>query len=297
MFVLAHLSDPHLALPRPALRELASKRAIGFFNWYRKRRHVHRGDVLAGLVADILAHKPDHIACTGDLVNIAARGEFEPALDFLRALGPPNTVTLTPGNHDAYVAKGTHWSETHWGDYMQGDHRAEGAPRFPFVRRRGPLAVVGVSSAVPTRPFRATGLVGPSQLAGLGHLLRGLRDEGRFRVVLIHHPPQSPRSQRMKWLVDAEAFRDTLRREGAELVIHGHDHVHSLVWIAGPERSIPTVGVPSASALPRGRHPGAGYNLYRISGEPGAWSCEAVARGTRDGIWVDLARQELTARD
>ena len=29
-------------------------------------------------------------------------------------------------------------------------------------------------------------------------------------------------------------------------VLHGHDHVHSTVWIEGPQRAIPAIGVPSA---------------------------------------------------
>ena len=43
MFVLAHLSDPHLApLPRPRPLELLSKRGLGYLNWLRKRRLIHR---------------------------------------------------------------------------------------------------------------------------------------------------------------------------------------------------------------------------------------------------------------
>jgi hypothetical protein len=42
-FVLAHVSDPHLApLPQPQLIELIGKRATGFVNWRRKREAIHR---------------------------------------------------------------------------------------------------------------------------------------------------------------------------------------------------------------------------------------------------------------
>jgi hypothetical protein len=44
--------------------------------------------------------------------------------------------------------------------------RADGTP-FPFVRRRGPLALIGVSSAVPTPPLMATGRLGRAQLDAL----------------------------------------------------------------------------------------------------------------------------------
>ena len=52
MFVLAHLSDGHLApLPVPNPFELASKRGLGFLNWLRKRHRIHRREVLDALVA------------------------------------------------------------------------------------------------------------------------------------------------------------------------------------------------------------------------------------------------------
>ena len=36
---------------------------------------------------------------------------------------------------------------------------------------------------------------------------------------------------------------------GAELVLHGHDHLHMINWLAGPNGTrVPAVGVPSASA-------------------------------------------------
>ena len=63
------------------------------------------------------------------------------------------------------------------------------------------------------------------------------------------------------------------------LVLHGHNHMHELHWLPGPNGRIPSVGVSSASGAPgRAAHPGA-YNLYRISGEPGAWRCELESWG------------------
>src|SRR6266480_6250459 len=101
MFVLAHLSDPHLGpLPRPRLAELAGKRAAGFFNWRRKRHRIHRADVLARIVADLKAQAADHIAVTGDLVNISLTGEYAPARAWLAALGSPRDVTLVPRSEE-----------------------------------------------------------------------------------------------------------------------------------------------------------------------------------------------------
>jgi 3',5'-cyclic AMP phosphodiesterase CpdA len=291
MFLLAHLSDPHLApLPRPRVLELVGKRATGYVNWRRKRQLVHRSDVLGRIVADLKQQAPDHIAVTGDLVNIAIAAEFKPARGFLEALGSAREVTLVPGNHDAYVRSGIGYSQLHWDASMRGDDGGS----FPFLRRRGPLALIGLSSAVPTAPFMATGQLGAEQITGLGELLE--RCAGSFRVVMIHHPPDSKPSRRFKRLLDGPAFRAALARHGAELVIHGHDHERALIHLDGPQRPIPVVGVPSASEASPGEHDPAGYNLYRIEGDNGAWRCEVVSRGlTPDGKQVVEIKRMMLA--
>jgi 3',5'-cyclic AMP phosphodiesterase CpdA len=278
MFVLAHLSDPHLApLPIPHPFELLSKRGLGFLNWLRKRRAIHRPEVLAALVDDVKARAPSHIAVTGDLINLSLSNEFAPARAWLESLGGPNVVTIVPGNHDAYVRAAADFASRDWGEYMRGD----GGESFPFVRRRGPLALIGMSTALPTPPFAATGRLHGDQLGRLGDILAALDREGAFRVVLIHHPPVAGANY-FRRLVDASALRELLHQHGAELVLHGHHHEASLVWLPGPQSSIPAIGVPSASGA-HGRHDDpAGYNLYEVEGAPGAWRCTMVVRRLRD---------------
>ena len=294
MFVLAHLSDPHLGpLPSPRLSELAGKRATGFVNWRRKRHRIHRADVLARMTADLKTQAADHIAVTGDLVNISLAGEYAPARAWLAALGTPRDVSLVPGNHDAYVRAAATYPQLHWGEYMRGDEAGETA--FPFVRRRGPLVLIGLSTAVPTAPFLATGHLGREQIAILAAALGRYGREGLFRVVMMHHTPISKPARHFKRLVDGSEFRAALARQGAELVIHGHDHVHSLIEVEGPQGRIPVVGAPSASAVAPGRNDGAGYNLYRIDGSRAGWRCEAIWRGLAAdrGETVELMRLML----
>jgi 3',5'-cyclic AMP phosphodiesterase CpdA len=297
MYTLTHLSDPHLA-PLPALRlaDLTSKRVLGWAHWRRTRHRIHRAEQAAALVQDLKAQAPDHVAVTGDLVNIALAAEFPQARDWLQTIGPPHDVTLVPGNHDAYVGSALAAHAAHWGEFMRGDDATAPGLVFPFVRRRGPLVLIGLTSAVATAPFMATGRLGAEQIARLDTLLPRLA--GHFRVVLIHHPPGRSRSGRFKRLTDAPALRAALARHGAELVLHGHDHVHALDWLAGPRGPIPALGVPSASAAPVAGHhvEPAAYNLYRIEGEAGAWRCEAVTRGfgAAGGGIVELKRQDLT---
>jgi 3',5'-cyclic AMP phosphodiesterase CpdA len=293
-FTLAHLSDPHLApLPAPVLRELAGKRALGYLNWTRNRHKVHRRDVLDGLVADLRARRPDHVAVTGDLVNIALEAEFAPARAWLESVGTPEHVTVVPGNHDAYMRATQHRFAEIGGDYLRGDGALTADPiTFPFVRRRGPLALIGVSSAVPTPPFMATGWLGQAQLDALDRILSELSTEPAFRVLLIHHPLRS--DSHYKRLTDSDELLALLKRYGVELILHGHDHIHSTMWLDGPRGSIPAVGVPSASAIAHGHYPAAAYNLFSIERDGDAWRCEQTVRGFGDDVRIrELRRVQL----
>lgn len=294
-FTLAHLSDPHLGpVPKPSFGELLGKRGIGYFNWMRNRRLRHSRHEADALVRDIKAQNADHIAVLGDLINLGLKAEFAPALDWMRSVGSPAYVTLVPGNHDSYVRETADTFATAWADYMQGDGERAVPAAFPFLQRRGPLALIGLCSAVPKPPFIAAGTLGSAQLEKLDGLLASLANDDTFRVLLIHHPLHSPLARWHKRLTDAPALLDILRKHGVDLVLHGHDHKHSLMWFDGPRR-IPAVGVPSASAVAGQNHFAAAYNLFRISREANTWRCDWIERGFqsgKDGI-SELSTQRL----
>lgn len=284
-FRLAHLSDPHVGpLGRPRLSQLFGKRATGYANWRRGRSRSHDMSTLSALVADIRAQEPAHIACTGDLCNIGLPSEWATAASFMEALGAPETVSLVPGNHDAYVRGSLEGLLKACGAYTADDSGS--VARFPYLRRRGPVALIGLSSAIPTKPFVASGRLGPPQLAAAETLLRALATEpGRpCRVVMIHHPPHPGGASPGRELKDAAAFAAMIGRAGADLILHGHNHLSSLAWLAGPDgRTVPVVGVPSASALPEGHGalPGrrAGYVLFEIERNGEGYSIAGRRRG------------------
>jgi len=288
-FTLAHLSDPHLPpLPAARLRDLAGKRALGYLNWTRNRHKYHRREVLDALVADMKAQQPDHIAVTGDLVNLALEAEFAPARTWLESVGTPQQVTVVPGNHDAYVRGTRHRFAGTFEKYLRGDAGADGAT-FPFVRRRGPLALVGVSSAVPTAPLMATGRLGRAQLDALDRHLAQLSTDEAFRVLLVHHPLHS--DSRIKRLTDSRALRAVLKARGVDLILHGHDHIHSTMWFEGADRRIPAIGVPSASALAHRHYPAAAYNLFSIARDGNQWRCVQTVRGIDADFRIEQIKQ------
>jgi len=248
-------------------------------DWWRHRVHLHLPDALAGSGADSKKQKPDHIALTGDLVNVALPQEFRRAAQWLAAFDGPERITVIPGNHDAYVS--VTWKETMglWGAYIASDGAApaEGYDVFPTLRRRGEIALIGLSTGVPKPPLLATGTLGDEQIARTEKLLADLGKEGLCRVVLIHHPPLTDQS-RWKHLTDIAAFQAMIRRVGCELVLHGHNHRSEAARIEGPAGPIPVLGVTSASAAPDSKYGRARYHLIHIEREDNGWRLRVELR-------------------
>ncbi|MCA3626324.1 MAG: metallophosphoesterase [Methylobacterium sp.] len=286
--LLAHLSDPHIGpLPAMPFRAMANKRLTGVLNWHRARATIHSMAVLEAIIADIRQHKPDHIALTGDLVNVGYPPEFPVAARMVETLGSGTDVSVIPGNHDAYVRGSLPAMDEVFAPFMcsDGDQSPRKKPlaeRFPYLRVRHHVAFIGVNTGVPTVPFFATGTMGAEQGDKLGRLLEETGRQRLFRVVMLHHPPVTRGVKFGRGLTDALRFEQVLGRHGAELVLHGHNHHFSVQRIAGPRVQIPVVGVGSASAVPGTVQHLAEYNLMRIV--PGS---ERAVHVERRGIALD----------
>lgn len=302
MFRLAFLSDPHLApLPRPALGELMSKRLLGYLNWLRSRKGIHDRKILDALTKDLLLQNPDHIAVGGDLINLALRDEFALALDWLQMLGSPQKISVVSGNHDAYVRFDYSTGTGLWEAYMSslGRKTKQLSPcqsGFPYVRRFGKIALVGVNSGIPTAPFVAAGEVGPDQCAALERILAELGKQDFYRIVMIHHPPLIGQSSARRGLRDVIELERILRERGVELVLYGHRHFHSIDTLETASGTASVVGVPSASSCDDRADHLARYNLFEIRKERENWHCEMTGRGlrSRNGEITQLERRMLT---
>ncbi len=284
MFKLAHLSDVHLSpLPPVRFSELISKRITGYLNWKLNRGGAMQDNVLDGLVAHIKHQNPDHIAVTGDLVNLALEEEFEKTSCWLSQLGPGESVSVIPGNHDAYVPGALKHGLSEWKPYVTGDE-PDPEHLFPYLRRRGNISIIATNSGKATAPFMATGYFDRQQDRATRLLLDREKAAGQFRVVLIHHPPFKEATSWHKRLVNAERFRRMIDDCGAELILHGHTHIDSFQTISGGDNDAPVIGVPSAShnlnTQASGHHrPPARYNLFEITGSPENWSCDWSEHG------------------
>ncbi len=282
-FTLAHITDLHLTtLKNTTIKQLLNKRMLGYLSWWRKRRFVHRFDIIEALLEDLKTTRPEHIAITGDLTHLGLPDEFAEAEQWLTRLGAPDQVTVIPGNHEAYV--GQKWADklSKWSPYLNSDESLDGirtADFFPSLRIRGPVALIGLCSARPSLPLLAIGSLGQKQLSGLEVLLQQTGDKGLLRIVLIHHPPVPGTVNWRKRLTDGKALTTVLARHGAELVLHGHAHTPALSVLETPSGAIPVVGAPSASELSPWTGNCAKYNIYRMRRLGASWELTMSVRG------------------
>jgi 3',5'-cyclic AMP phosphodiesterase CpdA len=280
---LAHCSDLHL-LSHDGARwlDLANKRWIGAMNLLSNRSRHYHVEAFDDMVSDLNAEGVDHVLCTGDVTNLALRQEFAFArarFDKL-ALGPLG-VTVIPGNHDAYVAEGVPLFAEMFAAFAACDPGWEPGPaggrpdkpgepddvRWPIVRVRGELALIGTSTSRATPWFTAYGRLGPGQLARLKTVLADPRLADKIRVVAIHHPPAGKRAaSRIRGLRDHAAFAEVIAETGADLIVHGHEHRDMTESLPGPTGPVPVRGIPSGTYLHNKPERTARYRIYELGG-------------------------------
>lgn len=267
-----HISDIHLLdLSGVSMWRYLNKRLTGRVNLALKRSRSHDGRLLDAALEMIPKLGVGHLVVTGDLTNLALESEFDLVQRSLR--GAPVPTTVIPGNHDTYtrgsVRKGRF--ESFLAEFMEGE-RLAGAS-YPFVKREGGVALIGVSTAIASLPLYAIGQVGADQLARLEMILQVTAAEGLARVVLIHHPVVDGVSGARHDLIDRSAFAEVIARHGADLILHGHEHRVVETVLPGPRGPVPVHGVSSGTS---------------VSTKPGHQACFSVYDASADHIKREL---------
>jgi 3',5'-cyclic AMP phosphodiesterase CpdA len=285
-FTLVHVSDFHICRPGTApWSAFVNKRALSLLSWKVRRGREHDPKVLEALAKATGGIPADQVAVTGDLTQLGLPAEFDRAREHLQQFGPPARVFAIPGNHDALVAAPAGDPFAAVADYLASDPPPDPSrPRFPSLRIRGRLALVGVSTAHPTRPLSAAGSIGSDQLARLAALLQACGREAKYRVILIHHAPLADGVSPHKRLLDAAGLFTVIERHGAELILHGHTHRRSHGRLPGPTGPVPVVGISSGTAVADDPRRRAVLRVFRIHPAGTGW------RTTRQDHAYDPAR-------
>lgn len=251
---ILHLSDVHIAVPRPGWRpsDWASKHLTGWVNWRflgRARSFRHAADVLSQFARHVDEFRPDLVVFSGDACALGFPAESAEAARLLRVRDLPGIAV--PGNHDHYTrtAVARRGFEDAFAPWLVGE-RVDGAT-YPFARRTGSMWFVGVNSAVPNRGiFDASGLVGPEQLDRLDRLLSRLGDEPK--ALVTHYPFCTAEGQpepRLHGLRDRDALAEVVRKHGIELWFSGHRH---RPFQHRPSDTVPLHVIGAGSATQRG---------------------------------------------
>lgn len=296
---IAHLSDLHLLdLTGAGATRFMNKRFTGWVNLKLKRGHTHKPEPVFAAAEEVRARGVDHVVITGDVSNLALEREFDRVQDLLGRFGlGPENVSLVPGNHDAYTRGAVRsrrfqsWFAAHMTSDLSVDSLDEkGKPSaFPFVRLRGPLAIVGLSSAVARLPLIASGTLGDRQLAALGRLLDHPEVQRRTPVFLQHHPVHNPPSfakTLAEGLLDAKALHGAIDHLRHGLLLHGHLHRRMHRILETKHGQIEAVGATSASLLDDREDRMAGFNLYDFA-DDGKLSAISALRYVRGGGFVE----------
>ena len=223
---LIHLTDLHLA-PPPDWRSFRGrsqfgKRYLGYVSWWRRRRHSLREGWYLELVEAVQKTGADRILVTGDLTQTGTVEEIEAAVASLQQLGRPEEILLVPGNHDLYAAESAARAADAWAGYLHLEDAG-----YPVSWQHREVLVVGLCSAEPTPPLSATGQLGEDQCARFEALLAG--HDARVKLVMLHHPPLPRMVQARKRLRDAATLQAILETQGADIVLHGHQHRNRMV--------------------------------------------------------------------
>jgi len=296
-FRLAHVSDTHVLSPEGVhWRELFfNKRITGWANTRLRRGRVYRRRYLEAVLDD--ASNADHVVVTGDVTNLALEGEYAEAWRLFARRAGRAEITVVPGNHDLYLPsiRRERRFERRFAPFIRSDFPELGVPvdagTYPFVKLRGPAAIIGLSSAVPRPPFVSAGRLGRPQLRALEAILARPEVRDRIPVILVHHPPVDSRPRLLQLhdgLVDAASLREVLAPLTRGLVLFGHLHARFRCRLGALDAVCA-----SGAALD---HPDetvrAGYNSYVLD-ESGVTEIEARVV---DSSGESLRRTEIRER-
>lgn len=223
---IAHLSDVHTLDPehrRSSARYRFATKAVSLGRPVDPRERARK---LARGLAAAKASGADHVVITGDLTEVGDAKEFE---HFARILDearlPEGSVTLVPGNHDAYT------TAAGWRRALEGPLARYATASATFAGKvvdRGELAFLPIDTSCFQSIARSGGMFTPEA----ARAVQARIDDSAFRdksiVLVMHHPPferhSNPLSEWIDGLRGCKHVLEMLARHPRVQILHGHMH-------------------------------------------------------------------------
>jgi Icc protein len=220
---IAHLSDVHILGPRPSprLQTLSMK----FLSIGRKLDPQGRIKKLRQALAFAVKGGADHFVVSGDLTEVGAPEQFETFAEVLHDAGlGPASVTLVPGNHDAYTS-GEAWRIALRGPLAAYAESSAGAPGK--VVDRGNVVLLPLDVSYHQSIAWSAGELTAAAAAALEKRLDDPWLTGKSVVVVQHHPPFAHARRIWQWIDGLRGharLTELLTRRPQVHLLHGHMH-------------------------------------------------------------------------
>lgn len=222
---IAHLSDVHILDTREKGRGARYRFATSLVGVGRNgRTPADRARRLAAALALGKTRGADHFVVSGDLTELGEDAEFEQFAEVLHDAGlADDSVTLVPGNHDAYASADA-WQRALRGPlarYSKGS--AMGAGK---VVDRGSAAFLPIDTSRYQSIARSSGEFTKEAAEAITKRLEDPAFASRPTVLVLHHPPFHP-IKALSWLDGLRGGQfvlDLLVRFPKLQLLHGHLH-------------------------------------------------------------------------
>lgn len=223
---IAHISDVHLLDPKTVDQGARYRIATKMVSLGRPIDPEGRRGKLLRALRLAKAKGADHFVVSGDLTEVGTDREFELFAEVLgEAELPAESVTLVPGNHDAYS------TPDGWKRALLGPLRSFVNASVEFGAKcvdRGNVVFVPIDSTRFQSIVRSGGEVTEATVRALSLALNDSAFAGKALVIVQHHPPFVHRSGALwNWidgLVGYARLLELLVRHPHVQILHGHLH-------------------------------------------------------------------------
>jgi 3',5'-cyclic-AMP phosphodiesterase len=223
---IAHLSDLHLLEDSFHQRPWATRFRAEFLSVGRPLDPKERRNRFRNALRSVRESGAEHLIITGDLTEDGVESQFEVVAELLHESGlDPETITLIPGNHDAY-----HEPEL-WRAALNGPLSAFRMTSQPgSVLRFQGVTIIPVSTVREQHYLFSAGAMEDQHVKEIAQVVANTRHSPQPVILAQHHPPRRTRLRLMEWfdgLRPHSEFSNLLHHEDHLFVLHGHTHVSS----------------------------------------------------------------------